>query len=129
MLMRWMELLWSQRSVGALAGRSWMWMVSALATIFQFAWSSGMIAGRCAAGNAEKKSIEKEKHRKKKNIEKKRNINKKPMEKKPVKNFLEKIYTETQRTNTWYVSFVKNASGTYQKGPAFKGGKRTSYPA
>ena len=64
----------------------------------QFAWSSGMIAGRCAAGNAEKKSIEK-KSIEKKNIEKKRNINKKPMEKKPVKKYAEKKYTQkTRRT-------------------------------
>ena len=64
----------------------------------QFAWSSGMIAGRCAAGIAEKKSIEK-KSIEKKNIEKKRNINKKPMEKKPVKKYAEKKYTQkTRRT-------------------------------
>ena len=64
----------------------------------QFAWSSGMIAGRCAAGDAEKKSIEK-KSIEKKNIEKKRNINKKPMEKKPVKKYAEKKYTQkTRRT-------------------------------
>lgn len=94
----------------------------------QFAWSSGMIAGRCAAGGsadaqakavqaktAPEKGIPKQpqkqppkqpeqrklerRNTEKKSIEKKKNINTKQIEKKPVKKYAEKKYTQkTRRT-------------------------------
>ena len=51
MLMRWMELLWSQRSV-----RGFIWQeildVDGICGGYnlQFAWSSGMIAGKMCSG-------------------------------------------------------------------------------
>lgn len=66
----------------------------------QFAWSSGMIAGRCAAGATDKKDT--------------------------AKKYIQK--TGGLQEHDTHQS-AENASGAYQKRPAFEGGKRTSHPA